>query len=242
MATELTKTEWIEILLDEKITNEMDMLMFQSLYSFQEQKAPASQIGLLMGYTGKNTAGPLNLEIGRYAKRISEFYKIDFTARSARKYKYWDLFFNGWEDEPFFIWQLRPELKKALEEIEMTGEVQFAEEIPSDLVANLKEGHKKMISVNVYERNPRARAECIKHWKALCNVCEFNFEKTYGEIGKGFVHVHHLIPISEIGKTYQVDPINDLRPVCPNCHAMLHKENPPLEINVLRELIKDNKI
>ena len=50
-----------------------------------------------------------------------------------------------------------------------------------------------------------------------------DFEETYGELGRGFIHVHHLVPISSIGKTYQIDPINDLAPVCPNCHAMLHR-------------------
>tara|TARA_R110002050_G_scaffold54303_4_gene122942 strand:- start:29513 stop:29710 length:198 start_codon:yes stop_codon:yes gene_type:complete len=60
----------------------------------------------------------------------------------------------------------------------------------------------------------------------------------YGEIGKGFIHVHHLTPISEIGKKYQIDPINDLRPVCPNCHSMLHRRNPPISVNELKEIIK----
>lgn len=38
----------------------------------------------------------------------------------------------------------------------------------------------------------------------------------------------------------QIDPISDLRPVCPNCHAMLHKKNPPYTIDELREIIHQN--
>ena len=68
-------------------------------------------------------------------------------------------------------------------------------------------------------------------------VCNFNFEKTYGDIGKGFIHVHHLNQISTIGEGYQINPIEDLRPVCPNCHAMLHQKNPPYPIDELKEMI-----
>ena len=57
-----------------------------------------------------------------------------------------------------------------------------------------------------------------------CTVCGLNFEKKYGEIGKDFIHVHHIVPLNQIGKEYVVDFKNDLIPVCPNCHAMLHRE------------------
>ena len=235
MATELTNIEWVEILQNKEITNAIDIAIFQTLYSFENQKAPASQIGIILGKKGKNPASPLNLEVGRYAKRIAKFYDIDFTIRSNQKFKFWDLFFNGWDEDRFFIWQLKPELKEALEQTELTGEEQFAEEIPNEEAKTLHEGLKKTITVNTYERNSRARKECIDCWKPICSVCGFVFQQNYGEIGKGFIHVHHLTPVSEIGKSYQIDPIKDLRPVCPNCHSMIHKQNPPLKIE---ELIK----
>jgi len=65
-------------------------------------------------------------------------------------------------------------------------------------------------------------------------VCEFNFEAAYGEIGSGFIHVHHLTKLSDIRQGYEVNPVDDLRPVCPNCHAMLHKRNPPYTIDELK--------
>ncbi|RPA27848.1 HNH endonuclease [Shewanella frigidimarina] len=78
---------------------------------------------------------------------------------------------------------------------------------------------------------------CIAHFGVTCQVCDFDFEKTYGEIGKGFIHVHHKIDLATIGENYQVDPINDLIPVCPNCHAMLHTEKPAMSIDKLRKMI-----
>ena len=107
MATELSKNQWIEILTDEKLTNDVDLSIFQTLYSFDGHKAYASQVGILLGYKGKSPQAPLNSEVGRYAKRIAQFYDIEFTERSQRKYKYWDLFFKGWEEGQYWVWQLR---------------------------------------------------------------------------------------------------------------------------------------
>jgi hypothetical protein len=103
---------------------------------------------------------------------------------------------------------------------------------------SLHEGAVTQVVVNAYERNPRARQECIAHYGSRCSVCDFDFEQVYGEIGRDFIHVHHLVPLSEIGKEYQINPVQDLRPVCPNCHAMLHRRMPPLSVLELKEKIQ----
>jgi 5-methylcytosine-specific restriction enzyme A len=96
------------------------------------------------------------------------------------------------------------------------------------------EGASKVVSVNTYERNAEARIKCIEHYGFNCSVCSFDFEKTYGGIGEGYIHVHHLIPLAEIGQEYHLDPIKDLRPVCPNCHAIIHRTQPALTIEQLK--------
>ncbi|MBT9569418.1 MAG: HNH endonuclease [Thiobacillus sp.] len=100
------------------------------------------------------------------------------------------------------------------------------------------EGAAIRVSVNAYERNAKARQKCIEHYGSACAACGFDFEGTYGEIGRGFIHVHHVKPLSEIGAQYEVNPIQDLRPVCPNCHAMLHTQSPAMSIEELNVLIK----
>jgi len=67
-----------------------------------------------------------------------------------------------------------------------------------------------------------------------CAVFKFNFEKIYGEISAGFVHVYHVVDISTVGTEYTVDSVKDLAPVCTNCHAMLHKTKPAMSINSLK--------
>ncbi|HHZ8125938.1 TPA: HNH endonuclease, partial [Klebsiella pneumoniae] len=74
----------------------------------------------------------------------------------------------------------------------------------------------------------------------LCRVCGIDMMKVYGEIAKGFIHIHHLIPLSDIKENYSLDPKKDLIPVCPNCHAMLHRRNPPFSSEELKSIIKHN--
>lgn len=77
----------------------------------------------------------------------------------------------------------------------------------------------------------------LDHYGATCVVCGFNFAAIYGEIGNGFIHVHHLKDLATVGGEYEVDPIQDLRPVCPNCHAMLHVETPAMSVERLSEIV-----
>lgn len=116
----------------------------------------------------------------------------------------------------------------------------YPDEIDNEVV--FQEGTPKQVTVNIYERNTEARAICIQKYGAVCSVCEIDFGKKYGEIGKGFIHVHHLKPLS-ISKGYALNPIDDLRPVCPNCHAMLHKRKPePFTIDELKGFLKENAV
>ena len=103
------------------------------------------------------------------------------------------------------------------------------------------EGAKKQVTVNSYERDRQARDRAIQIHGLDCFVCAMNFESKYGEIGIGFIHVHHLVPLHTIDNTYQVDPEKDLVPVCPNCHAMLHRSSNPPTIEQLKGAMQKQK-
>ncbi|MCB0197041.1 MAG: hypothetical protein KDJ65_34150 [Anaerolineae bacterium] len=146
MASELTKEQWIEILLNSELTKEVDLAMFQAIYSFDGHKAYASQVGILLGYKGKSPHAPLNSEVGLYAKRITKLYDIEFTKRTEKKYKFWDIFFNGWEEGRYFIWELKSPLVEALRECKLTGEQPYPEEIETpESTENLSEGLKRQL-------------------------------------------------------------------------------------------------
>jgi len=102
----------------------------------------------------------------------------------------------------------------------------------------LHEGAKRQIVVNTYERDPEARRRCIAHYGTSCSVCGLNFADVYGEVGEGFIHVHHLTPLSQLGQEYEIDPIRDLRPVCPNCHAVIHRRSPAYSIKEVKIFLR----
>jgi hypothetical protein len=107
-----------------------------------------------------------------------------------------------------------------------------------DLLEPMIEGARYQVSVNAYERDPRARKLCIASYGTACVICKFSFGAAYGPVAEGFIHVHHVRPLSEIGGKYQVNPTEDLRPVCPNCHAVLHRRVPAFSIEEVQTLIQ----
>ena len=116
------------------------------------------------------------------------------------------------------------------------GSYQSPEEEPA---GSLTEGAVTRVTVNRYERSPAARTACIDHYGCHCQACGLDFSARYGPIGNGFIHVHHVIDLSQIGEEYVVDPVADLRPVCPNCHAMLHTTTPAMSVEELRKIIHE---
>lgn len=112
----------------------------------------------------------------------------------------------------------------------------FPDQVATDEI--YLEGAVSKVLVNAYERNSEARRACIEYYGTNCTVCDLNFEKVYGTVGANFIHVHHLRPLSEVNEEYEVDPIADLRPVCPNCHAMIHRRTPPFSVEEVRRMIK----
>ena len=112
--------------------------------------------------------------------------------------------------------------------------VSYPDEIPEAVI----EGAQRKVSINAYERSATARQACIDHYGYRCVACGFSFEVKYGERGKHFIHVHHIVPLASIGTSYVVDPIKDLRPVCPNCHAIIHRTDPPCSIEALKGMVK----
>lgn len=393
----ISKELFVEILQDKDLVQSDDLIIFQILYSLDKQEASATELARIIGWSDKN--GVVGKIVG-LGKRILKKHNIKQTEREDGTRKLWDFFFTGYYKETFFIYQLKPELKEALdecgltknikpisiqnsylfvwnpnkwsqwtdpnnepyiekniEELKNTGKVTlmwscrshksirpgdraflarvgspprgiFAsgklisepflsqhwsgedKDVPrvliefdtllnpekepiltvdnldkrslskqtwtpqssgisirpevvdeleeewfeflrtqnvryspflktTDTTITFIEGAATQVTQTLYERNIYARKECLKHYGYSCSVCNFNFEKYYGNLGYKFIHVHHLTQVATIKQEYKVSPIQDLRPVCPNCHSMLHKQNPPLTIEELKDIIKN---
>jgi 5-methylcytosine-specific restriction protein A len=114
----------------------------------------------------------------------------------------------------------------------------LAEELRGD--ERFPEGAARQILVNAYERDRRARQRCLAHYGPRCAACGLSFEERYGPEAAGLIHVHHLVPLSEIGEQYEVDPIRDLRPLCPNCHTVIHATKPVRTVEQLTQMLRSS--
>jgi 5-methylcytosine-specific restriction protein A len=109
----------------------------------------------------------------------------------------------------------------------------------ADEVLGYPEGAVSQVLVNRYERDPRNRREAIAIHGKSCLACGFNFQKKYGALGDEYIVVHHTVPVSQMGSDYVVDPLKDLVTLCANCHAMVHRHDPPMSIADLKNLLSD---
>lgn len=89
-------------------------------------------------------------------------------------------------------------------------------------------------------RSQAAKAECIHVKGRHCNICGFDFEKVYGELGKDYIEVHHITPLGKLSTAegYEgTDPQKDLIPICSNCHSMIHRRKEPYHPNEIKVLL-----
>jgi predicted HNH restriction endonuclease len=112
----------------------------------------------------------------------------------------------------------------------------IAEELSLD--DEFEEGAAIRVEVNRYERDPVARERCVGHYGTTCMACGVSLADRYGPQVIGLIHVHHLSPLAKRGKQLAVNPIRDLRPVCPNCHAVIHSTSPPRTIEEVKKMMR----
>lgn len=110
-----------------------------------------------------------------------------------------------------------------------------------DEVLGFPEGAMETVSVNRYERDGRNRLMAIRTHGLTCAICDFNFGEFYGPLGFGFINVHHVTPVSQLDANYIINPETDLACICANCHAMVHRTNPPISVTDLREQVRSRR-
>ena len=208
--------------------SENDRNMLQSHYSAPDRTVTASQLARAAGFV---VYGAANMHYGRLAHRVADELGINPKHPLSALVSFAKP--NGqWE------WTMRPQVVASVESlgiVDLEFAVMLAEEIESS--QPLTEGTTYRITVNAYERNSVARQKCLAHFGYACACCKMTFHDTYGEEFATFIHVHHLTPLASIKDEYQIDPVVDLAPACPNCHAVMHLRNPPYSISEVQQMI-----
>jgi len=109
-----------------------------------------------------------------------------------------------------------------------------------------KEGKERLKRHIEKERNPLvikdAKAAFFKkHGRLFCEICDFDFGKVYGEIGKNFAEGHHKKMVADMDKEGDTITIDDIAIVCSNCHSMLHRSSPPITVEELKHIVEKNR-
>ncbi len=116
------------------------------------------------------------------------------------------------------------------------------EEFDEDIV--ITEGSNKYTVSKRYKRSHKLRNQAIEYYAAennglFCDICSFDFEKTYGEPARGYIEMHHLKPVYMYEGEDEQQTINEaianLIPVCANCHRVIHRAKPPYKVESVRE-------
>lgn len=234
---DLTKEEFRQTLLAKGILTEPSEAFLIALAKSPSRSATADQMAKKLGYDNKVTPNQL---IGKLGGRIAVHLGIEGQYKEKQTWPLVADWFNGPDG---FYWQMKDNLFDALDELNLIPETEFGEEESyQEADGDYYEGHSEKVNVNRYERNRKARNECIQHYGAICQVCTFDFKKTYGPvIGTDFIHVHHLVELASIGENYKINPVKDLRPVCPNCHSMIHRKTPAYTIEEIKAFMRESK-
>jgi predicted HNH restriction endonuclease len=196
------------------------------------------QMAALAGFRGD-----ANLRYGKACRLVSEALKVlpaFYWHEDAPNW--WSIVSDECNELQELVWVMRPNAVEAARELgwESSDAGVYQDPTEGGSETYYTEGRALLVPVTIYERNQAARLECIRHYQSwACQICEFDFCQQYGEIGKNFIHVHHLTLISERqGEEYTIDPCKDLIPVCPNCHAMLHKRKPSYTPEELKKFVR----
>lgn len=122
-------------------------------------------------------------------------------------------------------------------EFDIPEELPAVEPSVAVTVSLFQEGRIRTAISNIYERSAEARKACVEIHGLACAACGFDFERAYGSVAMGLIHVHHLNQLAGNPNIRHVDPENDLRPVCPNCHMFIHSRSPMYSIQEVKDAL-----
>ena len=252
---DISVSEWKEMLLDENIFYKEAKEMILSWYYAEDHMATSKTIMDI--YHPELNGTPYNGCVKRLSNLILKHLNYRFWVEASDgsgAESFWCIPFEGWhidyDTRKNFIWKLRDELIQAINEtpsfVESNQDSSTAKNSVSELESfeRTKDGKKVLRYTTTYERKSRNRDMAIKlakkkHGRLICEVCGFDFEKTYGELGKDFIEVHHNKPLFQQDQEIEIDPEKDLNCVCSNCHRMIHRnKSDTLTVDELKNRIK----
>ncbi len=229
---DITAEEWKTMLADKKIfTDKSKDMIHKWFLQTNHQVTNRKIMSIYKNEYPQHKAPPFNGIVKGLVQRILKHLNRFEVIGTDGKHCYWIVLFEGWHENykhsSPFVWKLRKELVQAIEELRLFDDIEnlFNDELESTVfVEGEEEGKKIQYFTTKYERSQKNRSAAIQFHGLTCRVCGFNFEDTYGELGKYYIEVHHRKPLYIKDEVVEVDYKTDLVCVCSNCHRMLHRK------------------
>ncbi|GAB4089565.1 HNH endonuclease [Hydrogenophaga soli] len=219
------RTKFIESI--ETVVRELEPSQRRVLDALFAAENHAASAGELKAVLGVRSVVQVNAVVGYVGRRVRAVFGAHPDGLADGEYEWWHVIATGkFTKGRGFVWQLRDEVVAGLATPHEGGE--------SDV---LVEGAVRQVTANIYERDLDARARCIRAHGYRCAACTFDFGLAYGSAMEGFIHVHHLKTLASVKARHEVNPIEDLVPVCPNCHAVIHSVTPPRSIEEVKAML-----
>jgi 5-methylcytosine-specific restriction protein A len=244
---DITVAEWKSMLQNNYIFDKKSLYMVMKWYKEVDHQATSKAI--MEKYNSELKSSPYNGIVNGLATRIIKYLnRFEVIGTQEQKSKF-IIPFEGWHEDydssKRFVWKLRDELVQALESLNLMEGHSFPsaeEDLTSTVLEITSEGKKYAYYTTRYERSSINRNAAIKIHGTICQGCGFDFEETYGEIGKNYIEVHHVKPLYEENDIVEINPATDLICVCANCHRMIHRRKYSiLTLKELQELISANR-
>ena len=244
---DITVAEWKSMLQNNYIFDKKSLDMVLKWYYEVDHQATSKAI--MEKYDPDLKSSPYNGIVNGLATRIYKHLNRFVVIGTQGQESKFIIPFEGWHEDynqsKGFVWKLRHELVQALEELNLVDGHTFPsveKELTSTVLESTPEGKKYTYYTTRYERSSKNRSAAIKIHGTICQGCGFDFEKTYGEIGKNYIEVHHVKPLYKENDVVEINPATDLICVCANCHRIIHRRKyAVLTLKELQELISANR-
>lgn len=134
---------------------------------------------------------------------------------------------------------VRPWASRFLAAVLAIAPLETQQTAKSKSAEGFEEGTASVTRTIRYERDRRNRAAAIAIHGTACLACGVELGVRYGMVAEGFIEVHHVVPVASMEAGYRVNPVQDLVPLCPNCHAVAHRQDPPLTVDEIKGLLRE---
>ncbi len=109
----------------------------------------------------------------------------------------------------------------------------------SDDILSAIEGEPGSISFK-RKRSSELRLGALKKWGNRCSCCSYSFPDNFDGLRRDCIEIHHLNQLSfNPGRLVNID---DLRPLCPNCHRAIHTRDPAYTITELKKMYVGGRV